>query len=273
MFINIFLASSAMKQSITICMIGMVLFAVSLLLTGIWNNYFVESHGVKIVGFMTNSPAQKAGLVDNDMIISIDGKQIITSKDFVQVLKTKKPNDLIILQTLRGITPVVLGREQVFGTGRLGVFVEPVKSYLFAPQYFEFTVEQIISVIYWLGIIHLIVGFALVFGKTAPLTEFFALNALNVLDLASTHYFLQLGRVEGNPFGVFLLENLGFTGTAILKIIIVLIGSAIFVWLSHPARWHKKSLAKTLIHTHRVHLRGTILLYLLAVLVNIGVIV
>ncbi|MBI4016127.1 MAG: PDZ domain-containing protein [Candidatus Aenigmarchaeota archaeon] len=258
-------------QHTSILVTGVILFVLSIIFAGIYNQYFVVGHGIKIVGFMEDSPAQKAGIVVDDAILAIDGLQIKTSADFIQIISTRMSGEVILVQTLQGLYPVVLAKEPVFGNGRLGVFVETIKTYPQMPVYADFTIEQLLSIIYWLGMIHLIAGFALIFGRTAPLTEFFALNTLNVLDLVSTHYFLQLGRVEGNPAGIFLLENLGFYGTAVLKIIVVFIASALFIWLSQHKKWHKKSLARTLIATHRVHIRGAILLYLFAVLVNIGV--
>ncbi len=262
-----------MQNSTRLCIAGFVLFAFAIVSGSVWNNFFVVGNGVKVVGFMKESPAKIAGIVENDIILAIDGQQVMTTKDFVQVMKSKLPSQSVLVKITAREIPVALGREPILGSARLGIFVETVKSYPVLPLHADFTVESVLTLVYWLGIIHLVGGFALLFGKTAPFTEFLALNFLNVLDLVSTRFFLEAGRVEGNPAGLFLLENLGFTGTAVLKIIVVLAGSALFVWFSNRKRWKYPSLARTLISKHRVHLRGTILLYMLAVLVNVGVII
>src|SRR3989344_2462973 len=114
---------------------GAVLLILSIILGSIWNQYFIVGHGIKIVGFMKGSPAQKAGMFENDAIVGIDGKQIRTTFDFVQFMKSKKAADVVIVQTLRGIITVVLGKDAVFGSARMGVYVETIQSIKSLPAY------------------------------------------------------------------------------------------------------------------------------------------
>lgn len=49
-----------------------------------------------------DSPAGKAGMKSEDIIVSIDGKKIMSQTDFDNVLRTKRPGNLIALEIRRG---------------------------------------------------------------------------------------------------------------------------------------------------------------------------
>ncbi|MBI4147925.1 PDZ domain-containing protein [Candidatus Woesearchaeota archaeon] len=258
-----------MRPGTQLLLIGLLLFISSLALTYLWNQTAWTSHGVRVVELMTNAPAQRAGIIAGDIILAIDNVPTRTSQEFVEVLQRKTPGDTVLATTARSIIPALLDQEPLFNNARLGVYVDTEKSYHpLIPEHLSFSIETVLTLTYWLGILHLVAGVALL--KTSPLIEFTALNVLNVLDLATTHYFLNLGKVEGNPVGQFLLQNFGFTGTATIKITIVLIGSALLVWMSNKQLWKRTTLAKKLLVTHRLHLKGSILVYLVAVLVNMS---
>jgi S1-C subfamily serine protease len=59
---------------------------------------------VKIDEISKNSPAQKAGLRDGDMILTIDGKSIKTPDEVSRVVKALKPQQKVKVEFLRGKT-------------------------------------------------------------------------------------------------------------------------------------------------------------------------
>ncbi len=64
---------------------------------------FEESElGFKIAGTSPGSPAQKAGLQKNDIIISIDGKAIANIYDFMYSYRENNPGDTLAVEVLRG---------------------------------------------------------------------------------------------------------------------------------------------------------------------------
>jgi S1-C subfamily serine protease len=52
-------------------------------------------HGVVILGFARNSPAQKAGLTKGDVIVAVDNTDITSFDDLLTGLATKKPGDTV----------------------------------------------------------------------------------------------------------------------------------------------------------------------------------
>jgi S1-C subfamily serine protease len=52
-------------------------------------------HGVVILGFARNSPAQKAGLTKGDVIVTVANTDITSFDDLLTVLATKKPGDAV----------------------------------------------------------------------------------------------------------------------------------------------------------------------------------
>lgn len=56
----------------------------------------------KLLSVDPDSPAGKAGLKADDILVSIDGKKIATEADFNRLLGAKRPNDLIALEVRRG---------------------------------------------------------------------------------------------------------------------------------------------------------------------------
>ena len=73
-------------------------------------------HGVKVLGTMKNSTAQKAGVQKNDIITALDGEPIATKSDLTYVVGLKKPGEKGVLEVLRDRTP--LHFELIFQAGR-----------------------------------------------------------------------------------------------------------------------------------------------------------
>jgi len=57
-------------------------------------------HGVVILGFAQNSPAQKAGLTKGDVIVTVDTNDITSFDDLLSGLATKKPGDAVKVTTV-----------------------------------------------------------------------------------------------------------------------------------------------------------------------------
>lgn len=62
----------------------------------------VVDHGVYVAKVMPNSPAQKAGLTDGDVITALNGGAITSMEDLVDCLNSKRPGDNVSLTAYRG---------------------------------------------------------------------------------------------------------------------------------------------------------------------------
>jgi hypothetical protein len=72
---------------------------------GIIPNFENEPKGFKISGTSPGSPAEKAGLKENDIIIKIDDKEIKNIHDFMYALQEHKAGDVLVVKFLRGNEP------------------------------------------------------------------------------------------------------------------------------------------------------------------------
>lgn len=61
----------------------------------------VESEGVKVLGVVHGSPAQKAGLRARDLILSVDGKAVSTPKDVIGIVSSLPPGSSLSLNVSR----------------------------------------------------------------------------------------------------------------------------------------------------------------------------
>lgn len=62
--------------------------------------------GVRFQDLREGSPAQKAGLKANDVMVEFDGKKIENLYDFTFVLRSKQPGDEVVVKVLRSGEPV-----------------------------------------------------------------------------------------------------------------------------------------------------------------------
>ncbi len=67
-----------------------------------------ENKGVKFADVRPNSPAAKAGLKGNDLMIRFGGKEIQNLQDFTYVLRTHKPGDVVEVVVLRDGQPLTV---------------------------------------------------------------------------------------------------------------------------------------------------------------------
>lgn len=62
-----------------------------------------EDEGVRIVGFPENSIAENAGLMEDDIIVSIDGERVMTAEDIKILLLYKKKGNKIKISVIRRV--------------------------------------------------------------------------------------------------------------------------------------------------------------------------
>jgi S1-C subfamily serine protease len=73
--------------------------------------------GVTIAGTVANTPANKAGLVEGDVITAIDGQSVTTGSELQTILLTKKPGDTIKLTYHVNTSPTPMTVKVVLGSG------------------------------------------------------------------------------------------------------------------------------------------------------------
>jgi len=57
--------------------------------------------GVKIGAVMPDSPAEKSGLLQGDVIVKFDDKPVKNLKDYSDLLKEHQPGDIITIEYVR----------------------------------------------------------------------------------------------------------------------------------------------------------------------------
>lgn len=81
---------------------------------------------VKIVGVIKDSPAANAGLKQDDQIVSVSGKAINSSKEFIEIIEENKAVE-IVLQTSEEEFAMVSRENPPENEGRLGVVITDVE--------------------------------------------------------------------------------------------------------------------------------------------------
>jgi len=71
--------------------------------------------GVRVEQVITGSAAESSGLNKNDIIVSIDGREVTSSMELISLLGEYRPEDKVTIKVVRGNTPqefqVVLGEQ------------------------------------------------------------------------------------------------------------------------------------------------------------------
>ncbi|MBS3159911.1 site-2 protease family protein [Candidatus Woesearchaeota archaeon] len=103
---------------------GAVFFLILILILDPLAGNMVEYNGVKIISINEELPINSSGLKIGDEITYIDNYPIFNQKDFVSVLDTKKPGDVIEVETLDGFNEVELvARERNQSEALMGLSV------------------------------------------------------------------------------------------------------------------------------------------------------
>lgn len=85
-----------------------------------------ETGQVKIVGIAKDSPAQKAGLQEEDVVLSVDGRALSETKGFIEYVNTKKGEEIVLSIKRQGSefkVGLIPRKEPPQGEGALGVAV------------------------------------------------------------------------------------------------------------------------------------------------------
>jgi len=124
-----------------------------------------ELDGTLITGLMEGEyPAQQAGMQENEIIKKIDNFETPYLINFSNILKDKKPGDVVVIETNRSTYNVTLGENpENKSKAYLGVFVQQstrIKEN-FIKKYGKFTPLIIIwfmGLLYWLYVLNLGIG-------------------------------------------------------------------------------------------------------------------
>ena len=125
----------------------------------------MEYEGVKITGFIEgNYPAESSGIAKGEVVKSINGEKIGTLDDFSEILKEKKPGNVIRIETDKNAYSIKLGKNpEDESLAYLGVYVrqESAVKEPFKEKYGNFVPAAIIWVaglFGWLIILNLGIG-------------------------------------------------------------------------------------------------------------------
>lgn len=92
-----------------------------------------KSSEVQVVGISPGSPAQKAGLSIEDIVLSVDGERVQSNEMFIQLIEKRKGKDVVLelrSKNGEGKNVKVLPRESPpEGEGALGVAITDTKQY------------------------------------------------------------------------------------------------------------------------------------------------
>jgi len=76
-----------------------------------------EEYGIEIEKIVTDSPADKAGLKNEDVILKLNDNKVYTKDQFSHMLKSYKPKDKIILEIMRekkkNDVEIILGEKEI----------------------------------------------------------------------------------------------------------------------------------------------------------------
>ena len=109
---------------------------------------------VKIVEVIKDSPAEEAGLKQDDQIVSVSGKTISSSKEFIETIEENKARE-IVLQTTEKEFTMIPRENPPENEGRLGVVITDVEI-VFYPWWqmpFRGAWEGIKEAMLWSGMI------------------------------------------------------------------------------------------------------------------------
>lgn len=106
-------------------LLAFIIVGIAALITPVIATTIIEQDGVLITGTMEGYPAKQAGILENDIITSIDNTKITYITNFSNILKTKKPGDTILLETNSSTYNITLAENpENKSNAYLGVYVQ-----------------------------------------------------------------------------------------------------------------------------------------------------
>jgi len=82
-------------------------------------DYSNQEDGVKLMGVRAGSPAEKAGLMDDDVIVQFDGKSIKNIYDYVYALSDSKagiPTSLVVMRNYKPLSLIIIPEPKTQGS-------------------------------------------------------------------------------------------------------------------------------------------------------------
>ncbi|GBC75127.1 hypothetical protein HRbin06_00441 [archaeon HR06] len=118
--------------------------SLSLLLT-LLNGLYPAVDGLYVVEVLKDYPASKAGLMEKDIIYSVDGKRVLTPEDLSKALEDKKPGEVVILNVIRNekekfYLPVKISES--IGGPKLGIRIVPLATGLILENYKSLVIQN-----------------------------------------------------------------------------------------------------------------------------------
>ncbi|MBW2989971.1 site-2 protease family protein [Candidatus Woesearchaeota archaeon] len=189
-------------------LLAFIIVGISALLIMPVSSRMMEPKGVLVTGFMEEGmyPAEQAGISPNELITGIDGKEVTELAGFSEMLKDKKPGDIIVLETDRSRYNITLAANpDNESKAYLGIYVQQ-KTELkesFTERYGNFVPAAmlwIIGLLYWLYVLNLGIGLF----NLAPMGP---LDGGRMLLVALQHFFKEEKAVRyWKSIGVFFLS-------------------------------------------------------------------
>lgn len=147
-------------------LLAFIIVGITALIAAPISNNIIEPDGILVTSLIEEKeyPAQKAGITENEVIKSIDNIEIKYLTNFSDILRNKKPGDIVIIETNKSVYNVTLaGNPENKSRAYLGVYVQQntkIKEN-FIKKYGKFTPAIIIwlmGLLYWLYILNLGIG-------------------------------------------------------------------------------------------------------------------
>lgn len=146
-------------------LLAFVIVGITALIITPLSNGLVEPEGILVTGLIEGEyPAKLAGITENEIIKSIDNTEILYLRNFSNILETKKPGDIITLQTNKSTYSITLAENPEDNSkAYLGVYVQQKTKIKqsFTEKYGKYTPLIIIwfmGLLYWLYVLNLGIG-------------------------------------------------------------------------------------------------------------------
>lgn len=147
-------------------LLAFIIVGITALIASPLANSIIEPDGVLITGLMEGKefPAKQAGITQNEIIESMDNTKITYLTTFSEILASKKPGDIITLETDKSTYNITLVENpQNKSRAYLGVYVQQntkIKQ-SFTEKYGRFTpmiIIWVMGLLYWLYVLNLGIG-------------------------------------------------------------------------------------------------------------------